>query len=258
MKPNSIPARATEPPLVAKPPSLPGTRFVLLGGGGFSMNTSAPTPLDRYLVAVTGKRRPRIAFVPTAAGDAAGYCQRFEAAFGELAETSVFGLFGSDYGCGRKADLLDQDLIFVGGGSTINLLAVWRAHGLPAILADAARGGTVLAGISAGANCWAQGSSTDATGEVSPLRDGLGWLPGSICPHYRGEAGRRELFHHWVADGSLADGYGIDDGAAMHFQNGRLIEVVAEQPHRTAFRVERTEDGSREIRLPARGLTGAR
>lgn len=255
MKPNSVPARTIEPPLAAKQPSLPGARFVLLGGGGFSMNTSAPTPLDRYLVALTGKRRPRIMFVPTAGGDAVGYCQRFEAAFAELAETSVFGLFGGDYGYGRKADLLDQDLIFVGGGSTINLLAVWRAHGLPAVLADAACRGTILAGISAGANCWAQGSSTDSTGEISPLRDGLGWLPGSICPHYRGEAGRRELFHHWVADGSLPDGYGIDDGAAMYFQDGSLIEVVAEQPHRSAFRVERSGDGSRETRLPARGLT---
>lgn len=233
---------------------LPLAQFVLLGGGGFSMSTNAPTPLDQYLVSLTNKQRPRLMFIPTASGDSTEYCQRFEAAFSELADISVYGLFGGDYGYGHKQELSAQDLVFVGGGSTLNLLAVWRAHGLPEILAEAAAHGTVLAGISAGANCWAQASSTDSTGKLSALTDGLGWLPGSICPHYRGEIARRDLFHQWVAQGSLPDGYGINDGAAMLFRGSELVEVVAERPHATAFRVERTSQGSRETRLEARLL----
>ncbi|MFC0581423.1 Type 1 glutamine amidotransferase-like domain-containing protein [Micrococcoides hystricis] len=224
--------------------------FVLLGGGGFSMNPTA-TALDRYLLSLTGKENPKVCFVPTAGGDNPEYVSRFEQAYADLAQTHVFTLFGNEYPIGQAQDLLGHDLIFVGGGSTVNLLALWRAHKVPDALHQAQRSGTILAGVSAGANCWAAASSTDSFGTLAPLQDGLGWLPFSVCPHYRGEAGRREHFHHWVGTGELPDGYGIDDGVGMHFIGERLEEVVTEVPNNSAFQVSRQPGGSNEKRLPA-------
>ncbi|WP_220087839.1 Type 1 glutamine amidotransferase-like domain-containing protein, partial [Burkholderia multivorans] len=106
-----------------------------------------------------------------------------------------------------------MDLVYVGGGSTVNLLALWRTHGVDDVLRRAAATGTILAGISAGANCWFETSSTDSFGPLAPLRDGFGFLPGSACPHHHGEEGRAETFRTWIADGTLSDpGFGLDDG----------------------------------------------
>ncbi|MEK8226044.1 peptidase E [Oerskovia sp. M15] len=178
-----------------------------LGGGGFSMSDDGTSAIDDFLLELTGKDRPSVCFVPTASGDADGYSQRFEAAFSGRAETSVLSLFcHQPWGYAEPKMLLEQDVIYVGGGSTANLLAVWRLHGLPEILTEAAANGVILAGISAGMNCWFDGSSTDSFGPLAPLTDGLGFVRASACPHYLGEPGRRETFQGWVADGSLGVG----------------------------------------------------
>ncbi|MGQ7786986.1 Type 1 glutamine amidotransferase-like domain-containing protein [Nesterenkonia sp. K-15-9-6] len=219
-----------------------------LGGGGFSMSDDGRSALDDHILghifSATGRDRPRVCFVPTASGDASGYIDQFEDAFADSAETSVLSLFGqSPWGYRSPSVLLEQDLIYVGGGSTANLLAIWRQHGLPEVLGRAAAGGTVLAGISAGANCWFEGSSTDSYGPLAPLRDGLGVLSGSICPHYRGESGRRESYQRWVLEGALPAGYAVDDGCALRFDDGRLTDVVTERAGHQAFRVEPGPDG---------------
>jgi peptidase E len=151
--------------------------------------------------------------------------------------------------------LLEQDVVYVGGGSTANLLAVWRLHGLPEILAEAAGRGTILAGVSAGMNCWFAGSSTDSFGPLAPLDDGLGFIGATSCPHYLGEPDRRDRYVGWVADGSMGEGYAVDDYAALLFRDGELVEAVAERPGGTAFRVERRGDQRAvEVELPVRLL----
>lgn len=229
-----------------------------LGGGGFSMSDDGASALDDALLELTDVVKPRICFVPTASGDAEGYVRRFEAAFAGRAETSVLSLFGRQpWGYRDSRMLLDQDAVYVGGGSTANLLALWRLHGLPAILRDAAAQGTVLSGISAGMNCWFESSSTDSFGELAPLTDGLGLLAGSACPHYRGEAERRDRYLAWVADGVLGDGWAVDDGAALLFRDGELVEAPDERSERTTpavVRVHREVNRAVETPIPARHL----
>ncbi|MRJ77417.1 peptidase E [Aeromicrobium sp. SMF47] len=230
--------------------------IVTLGGGGFSMSEDGSSALDDFLLELTGKDRPRVCFIPTASGDADGYSQSFESSFANRAETSVLSLFCHEpWGYTDPSMLLEQDVIYVGGGSTANLLAVWRLHGLPDVLAKAASQGVVLAGISAGMNCWFEGSSTDSFGPLAPLADGLGFIEGSACPHYLGEPGRREKYLGWVADGSLAPGYAVDDHTALLFRDGQLVEALTERPGQPAFRVERDgAEGALEVEIPVRRL----
>lgn len=193
--------------------------------------------LDDYLLGLTGSSRPRVCFVPTASGDAGDYVAKFEESLSDRAETSVLRLFTRDV-VDLRSFLLAQDVVYVGGGSTANLLAVWRAHGLPELLEEAADNGTVLAGISAGMNCWFEASVTDSFGpDLAPLLDGLGFVAGSACPHYDGEELRAGTYRALVADGFPA-GYAADDGCGLLFEDGVLSDVVASRPDADAYRVE--------------------
>ncbi|MCL1870820.1 MAG: peptidase E [Promicromonosporaceae bacterium] len=219
------------------------------------MSDDGSSAIDDLLLDLTGKDDPKVCFVPTASGDADAYSQAFEAAFAGRATTSVLSLFGHQpWGYQDPSVLLEQDVVYVGGGSTANLLALWRLHGLPDILREAAADGTVLAGISAGMNCWYEASSTDSFGPLAPLTDGLGLLAGSACPHYLGEPERRDAYLGWVASGALPAGYAVDDHAALLFRDGQLVEAVCEQPGRQAFRVETSGGAATETPLDVRLL----
>jgi len=229
--------------------------ILTLGGGGFSMSEDGSSLIDDYLLALTGKERPKVCFVGTASGDSASYRDRFFAAFDGRAETSALVLFAQEsHGYTPPSIALEQDVIYVGGGSTANLLSLWRLHGVDRVLVEAAAGGTILAGISAGMNCWYDASSTDSYGPLAPLPDGLGLLPGSACPHYFGEEGRAERFRGWVADGTLPPGYAADDHVALLWRDGELVEAVGERPGAQAFRVTREGETAVEMALEVRNL----
>jgi dipeptidase E len=229
------------------PVSMPGT-IVALGGGGFSMSETGESAIDDWLLARAGANRPgrlpAVCFIPTAAGDSRDYCERFEAAFAGRARTRVLSLFGQNpWDYAHPEMLLDMDLVYVGGGSTVNLLALWRRHGVDTVLRRAAADGTILAGISAGANCWFEGSSTDSFGPLAPLRDGLGFLAGSACPHFHGEEGRADSFRTWIGEGALpGPGYGIDDGTALVFEDGTLTSALTEEPGAGALLIDRASE----------------
>ncbi len=230
--------------------------IVTLGGAGFSMG-GEDSRIDDFLLDLTGKVTPKMCFVPTASGDDRGYIQRFEAAFQGRATTSVLSLYCKDDQESWFLDptgLLEQDVVYVGGGSTANLLAVWRVHGMRDVLRDVAAKGSILTGVSAGMNCWFEASSTDSFGQLAPLQDGLGLLPGSACPHYLGEAERRAKYRGWVASQQLPDGYAADDYTAIVFRDGEFVEAIAEQPNHPAYRVERREDAAVEAELDVRLL----
>lgn len=235
----------------------PTRHIVALGGGGFS-EEPGNLLLDNFILDLildlTGKTRPRVCFVPTASGDAAGYVQRFSDAFpAGRAQATHLPLFQRTVP-DLRAFVLAQDVIYVGGGNTASLLAVWRAHGLDAVLREAWKAGVVLCGISAGALCWFEGGSTDSFGGgLSPLRDGLGLLPGSFCPHYDSETERRVTYQAFVL-GGLPDGYAADDGAGLHFVGTELREAVSSRPDARAYRVERRGTGVTEAPLPTRFL----
>jgi len=235
-----------------------GRRIVAMGGGGFSMEPDNPL-LDDHVLSLARSPHPRVCFVPTAGGDDAGYVAMFYRAFAlRDCRPSDLQLFFRTTG-DLEAFVLAQDVIYVGGGNTANMLAVWRVHGLDRILRRAWEEGVVLCGLSAGMNCWFESSVTDSFDlhELAPLHDGLGLLPGSACPHYDGEEQRRPVFTTLVAAGELAGGWGADDGAALVFRGTELDEVVASRPHASAVRVERTDGGGiDERRLQARYLGG--
>jgi dipeptidase E len=208
-----------------------------MGGGGFSMEAEASV-LDDYVLSLAPAREPRICLLPTAGGDSEEQIRRFRIAFGDrLCQPSVISLFRLGHEpVPLREHLLAQDVIYVGGGSMINLLALWRAHGLDAVLREAWQAGIVLAGLSAGSMCWFEGGITKGMGKPRPAA-GLGFLPRSNSVHYDGEPERRPAFLEAIASGALPAGYGVDDGAGLLFRGTRLAEVVASRPAARAYRV---------------------
>jgi peptidase E len=236
-------------------------RIVAIGGGGF-MTEEGPSLLDDYVVGLVAARRPRICFVPTASGDSDEALHKFYRAFSRYpAELSHLAFFrkpraGAIVLGGFERALAEQDLIYVGGGNTRSMLAVWREWGVPQALRTAAAGGAVLSGVSAGAICWFEWGASDSAApgtQSAPLRC-LGLVKGSCSPHWGGEVHRRREFHAMVRRGDVPAGYGVSDGAALLFEDGRLTEAVAATSHAGAFRVERVRDRLCETPLPARPL----
>jgi peptidase E len=233
----------------------PARRVALLGGG-FSTDTDGL--LDDWVLERAGKPRPRVCFVPTASGDADGYIDRFLDAFASRdCEASVLPLFRRELDDEElRAFVLAQDVVYVGGGNTANLLAVWRVHGVDRLLREAYDRGTLLCGISAGANCWAEGSHTDSFGPLTFLPDGLGILPGSVCPHYDSEPGRRSSYREAVATGRLPGGWAVEDGVGALFTDGHLEEAVTRRPEARLFRVVADGEGGADEWAPECRLLG--
>ncbi|MGQ4807558.1 hypothetical protein NKDENANG_00912 [Candidatus Entotheonellaceae bacterium PAL068K] len=206
--------------------------------------------LDNYVLAQAHASVPAVAFVPTASGDADSYIVQFYTAFSGLpCRPSHLTLFRRTPNL--RAYLLAQDVIYVGGGNTKSMLAVWREWGLPELLRQAWATGIVLAGISAGAICWFEQGVTDSFAGRLRRLDGLGFLPGSCCPHYNGEIERRPTYHRLLHDGDMAPGFAIDDGAAIHFLNDQVHRVVASRKDARAYRVRLTHGAVTEEPMPA-------
>ncbi len=219
--------------------------IVAMGGGGFSMEPDVPLLDDHVLElarAQRGRDRPRLCFIGTASGDSESYIASFYAAFARRSEATHLALFNRKVG-DMDAFLLDQDAIYVGGGNTANMLAIWRVHGVDRGLKRAWEAGVVLSGISAGSNCWFEASTTDSFGPLAALNDGLGLVRGSHSPHYDGEAARRPTFQRLVGSGELPDGLAADDGCALVFDGSELVEAVASRPGARAYRVVRGPAG---------------
>lgn len=210
--------------------------IVAMGGGGFLMDDPV---LDGFALDLVDASRPKVCLLPTAAAAVPVVVTRFLHAFpASRFEPTYLDLFD------RTVDdvesfLGEQDLIYVGGGNTANMLAIWRVHGVDRALRAAWESGVVMAGMSAGANCWFEASTTDSflLGRADPLTDGLGFVDGSFCPHFDGEAERRPRFHGLVASGALPGGVACDDFAAVHVVGSEIVEVVASAPGAGAYRV---------------------
>jgi dipeptidase E len=214
-----------------------------MGGGGFTMEPSNPL-LDDYVLSLATSRgrrssEPRILFLPTASGDTAGQITAFYARFADrpcvAGHLSLFRLH--DARRPLREIVLSQDIVYVGGGSMRNLLAIWRAHDLDRLLIAAWRRGIVLAGISAGAMCWFQGGITRSSGAPAPL-GGLGLLQGSLTVHADGEPERLPAWLTALRDGAVPGGWALDDGVGLTFRGERLARVVSSRPGAQAQRVD--------------------
>lgn len=220
-----------------------------MGGGGFSMEPDNLL-LDRFVLSAAAVPQPKVCFVGTASGDAQSYIDKFFEAFCTLpCKPTYLSLFKPPT-TDLRSFVLEQDVVYVGGGNTRNLLALWREWGLDAILREAWQSGIVMAGISAGSICWFEQGLSDSVipGDLAPL-DCLGFLSGSNCPHFDGEAERRPVYHRLIKEGTLAAGYAADDGAALHFVDGGLKGVVSSREAARAYLVRRVGTEAEEVPL---------
>jgi dipeptidase E len=212
--------------------------LLALGGGGFTMEPTNPL-LDDYVLSLSRARQPRILFLPTASGDTTAQINAFHARFADrFCVPEHLSLFRLGETKRPLAEIvLDQDIVYVGGGSMRNLLAIWRAHGLDRLLEQVWRAGVVLAGLSAGAMCWFEGGITRSSGPPAPMT-GLGLLEGSLTVHADGEPERLPIWLSSVRDGTLPGGWAVDDGVGLLFRGQRLQRVVSSRPGAAALRVD--------------------
>jgi dipeptidase E len=210
-------------------------QIVAMGGGGFSMEPENPL-LDQYVLDQSGKSNPAICFIPPS--DVTGdYFVRFYSAFTKLnCRPSHLSLFQPPT-ADLESFILEKNIVYVGGGNTRSMLALWREWELDRILRRAWGEGVLLCGLSAGSICWFEQGVTDSIpGSLTALRC-LGFLPGSNCPHYDGEVERRPAYHRLIREGLLQGGYAADDGVALHFIGTELSHVVSSRPSAMAYRV---------------------
>src|SRR3954471_18835892 len=245
------PISASGPSSNSQQPKRP--TILAMGGGGFTMEPENPA-LDDYVLGLASAKLPKICLLPTASGDGEAQIRQFHATFGARAcepmHISLFRLGSRPIPL--RQTLLQQDIVYVGGGSMLGLLAVWRALGLDKILRECWESGVVLAGLSAGAMCWFEWGVMSSMGSPAPS-PGLGFLRGSMSVHMDGEPGRLPVFRDAVASGAVPAGYAADDGVGLLFRGGEVEGVVSSRPGRRALRVGVDGEASLTPRLLARG-----
>lgn len=220
--------------------------IVPFGGGKFCDGAA------RFLAGLTGKARPRVLYIGTAmAEDPESTLRMYDrfAGIGDMSRLEFFPWPPEDL----RSSVLDQDLIFVGGGNTANMLAIWRVHGVDELLREALAAGIILTGSSAGGICWFEHGVTDSFGPQLGPMECLGFLPGSFCPHWDDEENRRPVYHRLLEDGFPA-GYAAEAGVGLHFVDGELREVVGCDEGAKGYRVELQGGEIVETPLPARPL----
>lgn len=234
---------------------MPAVQIIVIGGAGFTDALRAPR-IERYLLAQTAHARPNVCFIGTASGDSDNYLTRFYETFAALdCVPSHLSLFRRTRNL--RAHVLAQHLIFIGGGNTKSLLALWHDWQLPDLLREAAHAGTVLAGTSAGAICWFDAGITDSWGDGLRSLPCLGFLHGSCCPHYDSEIERRPVYQRLIIAGTVQPGYALDDHAALHFRDGVLWRAVAANKRAKAYQVVSEADLCAEAPLAMHVLDNA-
>lgn len=210
------------------------TRKILIAGGGFR------EAFVGYLAELTGKERPRLCFLPTASADApAGIIRWYQTCAGLDVVPFVQEMFISSYRQSESFEevLLSMDGIVVGGGNTLNMMAIWRAQGVDRILEEAWNRGIVLGGASAGSLCWFEEGTTDSRPKALSKVECLGFLRGSHSPHYDGEEQRRPTYHRLILSGELEPGYACDNDAGIYFEDNEVRRVVATREGAKAYYV---------------------
>ncbi|MFE3448129.1 Type 1 glutamine amidotransferase-like domain-containing protein [Nonomuraea sp. NPDC059194] len=238
------------------------SHILAIGGGSFRATERysflQASPLLRYALDLTGQDRPKLGLLATATGDDSDWLLKMYGAFAgwdvEVSHLTVFPMPNVE---DPRAWMLDQDMIYVSGGSVANLAALWRLHGLDEAFEEAWRSGVVLAGQSAGALCWHVGGNTDSFGpRLRAWADGLALLPYSCGVHYNSDPQRRQLLHESVASGELPDGYAADEGVGLHYVGTEFIQAVTVDPAGYAYRIEHDGAGGvKEFRIEPRLLT---
>lgn len=228
-------------------------QIIAIGGAALTPELDNLLLID-YFLKQTGKRKPKVCFIGTAHGDAEAGRLRFYAGMSQFTCTPTHLPLFARTPRDLASFVLEQDAIFVGGGNTRSMLAVWRDWGLDVHLRAAWQRGIVLGGWSAGSICWFEQGITDSSAGPLTTLDCLGFLPGSNCPHYDSEALRRPTYRRLIASGKTAEGHAADDGVALHFIDGRLARAVSNRPRARGWRLSRVGKRAVERALPTRYL----
>ena len=228
-------------------------QIIAIGGGGFYRDPEN-LALEKYVLKQCSAEKPRVCFIPTASGEPDHYLASFYSVFLKPdCYPSVLTFFKRTPDL--RSFLLNQDVIYVGGGNTKTLLAVWRDWGVIEILRDAWQSGVVLTGVSAGAICWFEKGLTDSFSDGLRPLDGLGFLPGSCCPHYDGEAQRRPTLHRLLISGEISAGVAIEDWTGVHFIGGEINKVITSKHGARAYSMRAVHESVQEVPLAAEYLT---
>ena len=214
--------------------------IVAIGGGGFGRSLGE-LKIEKYITSLVKKERPKICFIPTASGDNDSYKLNFYRAFSKLnCITSHLDFFSRTENLEKK--ILSQDIIYVGGGNTKSMLAVWRDWGLDIILEDAYQRGVIMSGVSAGAICWFENGLTDSWESELKLIECMNLIPGNCAPHYDEEPERRPATKKLLKEKYINFMYGIEGGAALHFVNETPKQTIRFEKNKNAYKVTLDKD----------------
>ena len=223
-------------------------QIIAIGGGGFGRNPGNGT-IEKYILDQSDKNRPNICFIPTATGDDESYKVSYYATLTKLNCTPTHIDFFK-----RTTDLekliKDQDIIFVGGGNTKSMLAVWREWGLDKILKKAYQNGTIMCGVSAGAICWFEKGVTDSWADKLNIMNCLGFMKGSCCPHYDEEPERKPSLSKFIENKDIQNCYAIESGCALHIKNEEVYSAISFRGKKNTFYVDYQSGKTVEKKLP--------
>ena len=187
-------------------------------------------PFLKYMAEATGKKKPNLCFIPTASGEDQEYIDSFYEVCSQIHVTPyVLSVWINSYDQKESFEeiISKMDAIVVGGGNTLNMLAIWQAQGIDIALKNAYENGVVMGGGSAGSLCWFNAGTTDSRPKVLSIVEGMRFIDKSHCPHYNSEPSRRPLYHSNIISGKLTDGYACDDRSAIHFINGEVHTSIS-------------------------------
>ena len=223
-------------------------QIIAIGGGGFGRSPGEGV-IEKYILDQSDKERPNICFIPTATGDNEAYKVNYYSTFSKLNCSPVHLDFFK-----RTPDLEElikhQDIIFVGGGNTKSMLAVWKDWGLDLILKEAYERGVIMCGVSAGAICWFEEGVTDSWSEELKVMDCLGFVKGACCPHYDEEPQRRPSLSKFLTEGVMQSCYAVDGGCALHIENEQEYKAVVFAKDKNAYCVDLENDEVKEEPYP--------
>ena len=210
-------------------------QIIALGGGGFSMEPDNPL-LDNYILQQSEKQDPKICFLGTASGDSKDYINRFYDSFSKKnCHPCHLSLFQGETDKIEEL-ILQQNILYVGGGNTRNMLVLWKEWGLDKMIKKAYAKGTILSGLSAGAICWFEQGLTDSVPNQLNKLDGLGLLKGSNCPHFDGESERQNIYKDKIRKGEMKGGIACDDGVGLHYVNENLKAIISSRKTGSAYK----------------------
>ena len=227
-------------------------QVIAIGGGGFG-RTQKSHLIEQYILDQSSQEKPNICFIPTATGDLDPYVVNFYTVFSKLnCNPSHISFFK------RTIDLeehiLNQDVIFVGGGNTKSMLAVWKDWGLDLILKKAYDQGAVMSGVSAGAICWFEQGLTDSWASELKMMPCMNFISGNCAPHYDEEPQRRPATKKLLQDNAISFMYGIEGGAALHFINEQPEKTVRFQKNKHSYNVTLEDSAVSEKPYPIKEL----